>query len=91
MSCSWPTRSRQSPSYVPDVEARAKAPTHIVSAAGESSGEQAARRSAIALAERLGIPVTYLPGGHGGFGADPGEFAERVHQSLRGAGGAAED
>lgn len=73
-------------SYVPDVEALRNAPTHIVSAAGETSGEQSARRSAFVLAERLGTPVAYLPGGHGGWGSDPGEFAERVHQALRGAG-----
>lgn len=74
--------------YVPDIEALRQAHTHIVSAAGETSGEQAARRSAVALAQRLGIPVTYLPGGHGGWGSDPGEFAESVAKALRGAGAA---
>ena len=57
--------------YAPDIDALRSAPTRIVSAAGETSGEQGARRSAIALAERLGIPVTYLPGGHGGGGPTP--------------------
>jgi pimeloyl-ACP methyl ester carboxylesterase len=66
--------------YVPDLDALRHAPTRIVSAAGENSGEQAARRSAIALAERLGIPVTHLPGAHGGWGSDPQEFADRLHQ-----------
>jgi pimeloyl-ACP methyl ester carboxylesterase len=47
--------------YVPDVDALRNASTRIVSAAGETSGEQAARRAAIALAERLGIPATYHP------------------------------
>src|SRR5437763_1234097 len=61
------------------------APTRIVSAAGEASGEQAGRRAAIALAERLGVAVTYLPGGHGGWGSDPQEFAERLHEVLRAA------
>jgi len=69
--------------YVPDFEALRSAPTRIVSAAGETSGEQAARRSAIALAERLGNTVTYLPGGHGGWGSDPQEFAEKLHEVLR--------
>ena len=69
--------------YVPDVETLQKIPTRIVSAAGETSGEQAARRAAIALAERLGLAVTYLPGGHGGWGSDPQEFAERLHEVLR--------
>ena len=55
----------------------------IVSAAGETSGEQAARRAAVALADRLGIAVTYLPGGHGGWGSDPQELADRLHEALQ--------
>ena len=74
---------RQIAGYVPDVEALRRARTRIVSAAGETSGEQAARRAAVALAERLGASVTYLPGGHGGWGADPQEFADRLHEVLR--------
>jgi pimeloyl-ACP methyl ester carboxylesterase len=69
--------------YVPDFGALRKAPTRIVIAAGESSGEQAARRAAIALAERLGIAVTYLPGAHGGWGADPQAYTERLDEVLR--------
>ena len=76
---------RQIGGYVPDVDALRGAPTRIVSAAGEASGEQAGRRAAIALAERLGVAVTYLPGGHGGWGSDPQEFAERLHEVLRAA------
>jgi hypothetical protein len=70
-------------SYVPDVDALQSSSTRIVSAAGENSGEQAARRSALALAERLGVPKTYLPGAHGGWGSDPQEFADRVHGVLQ--------
>jgi pimeloyl-ACP methyl ester carboxylesterase len=70
--------------YVPDIEALRNASTRIVSAAGETSGEQGARRAAIALAERLGIPVTYLPGAHGGWGSDPQEFAARLDDALQG-------
>ncbi len=70
--------------YVPDLDALRAAPTRIVSAAGETSGEQGARRAAIALAERLGIDVTYLPGGHGGWGSDPQVFADRLDQVLQG-------
>jgi pimeloyl-ACP methyl ester carboxylesterase len=69
--------------YVPDVDALRAAPTRIVSAAGETSGEQGASRAAFALAERLGIEVTYLPGGHGGWGSDPQEFAEKLHEVLQ--------
>jgi pimeloyl-ACP methyl ester carboxylesterase len=72
-------------SYVPDVNTLKNGPTRIVSAAGETSGEQAARRSAVALAERLDITLTYLPGAHGGWGSDPQEFAERLHEVLQGS------
>lgn len=71
--------------YVPEIDALRAASTRIVSAVGETSGEQAARRSAIALAERLGIAVTPLPGAHGGWGSDPQEFAERLDEVLQGA------
>jgi len=74
---------RQIGGYVPDVGALRNASTRIVSAAGETSDEQAARRAAVALAERLGIAVTYLPGAHGGWGSDPHEFAERLHEVLQ--------
>jgi pimeloyl-ACP methyl ester carboxylesterase len=70
-------------SYVPDVDALQRGSTRIVSAAGENSGEQAARRSALALAERLGIPPTKFPGAHGGWGSDPQGFAERLHGALQ--------
>lgn len=66
---------RQFGAYVPDIDALRTVSTRIVSAAGETSGEQAARRAAIALAEQLGIPVSYLPGAHGGWGSDPAECA----------------
>jgi pimeloyl-ACP methyl ester carboxylesterase len=70
--------------HTPDTDALRAVPTRIVSAAGETSEEQAARRAAIALAERLGTEVSYLPGAHGGWGSDPQEFADRLDQALRG-------
>ena len=76
---------RQNGGYVPDIDALRKASTRIVSAAGETSGVQMACRAAVALAEQLGIPVTHLPGAHGGWGSDPQEFADRLHQALQGA------
>jgi pimeloyl-ACP methyl ester carboxylesterase len=69
--------------YMPDFDALRSGSTRIVSGAGETSGEQAARRSALALAERLGIPATALPGAHGGWGSDPQEFADRLHEVLQ--------
>jgi hypothetical protein len=76
---------RQIGTYVPDIDALKKVSTRVVSAAGETSGEQGACRAAIALAERLGIDVTYLPGAHGGWGSDPQVFADRLDEVLRGA------
>jgi pimeloyl-ACP methyl ester carboxylesterase len=70
--------------YVPGVDALRSGPTRIVVIAGEDSGEQAARRAAVALAERLAIPVTWMPGGHGGWGADPQAYAERLDELLHG-------
>jgi pimeloyl-ACP methyl ester carboxylesterase len=69
--------------YVPDIDALKKASTRIVSVAGETSGGQGACRAAKALAERLGIDVTYLPGAHGGWGSDPQVFADRLDEVLR--------
>jgi pimeloyl-ACP methyl ester carboxylesterase len=74
---------RQNGAYVPDLDALRNAPSRIVSVAGETSGEQAARRAAVALAERLDIEISYLPGGHGGWGSDPQEFAEKLHELLQ--------
>ena len=73
---------RQLAGYVPDVDALRSVSTRIVSAAGETSREQAGRRAAVALAERLGVAVRYLPGAHGGWGSDPDEFAARLHEAL---------
>ena len=69
--------------YRPDIDTLKKVPTRIVSAAGEESAEQGARRAAIALAQRLGIDVTYLPGAHGGWGSDPQAFADTLDKVLQ--------
>lgn len=68
--------------HAPDIDAVRGASSRIVSAS-ETSGEQPGRRAAVALAECLGIEVTYLPGAHGGWGSDPQEFADRVDKLLR--------
>ena len=54
-----------------------------MSAVGEGSGEQAARRATIAFAERLAAPLIELPGAHGGLGSDPQEFADRLEEAIR--------
>jgi pimeloyl-ACP methyl ester carboxylesterase len=76
---------RQIGAYVPQLDVLRSVSPRIVSAAGETSGQQAARRAAIALAEQLGSAVAYLPGGHGGWGSDPQEFAERLDELLKGS------
>jgi pimeloyl-ACP methyl ester carboxylesterase len=76
---------RQIGTYVPEFDVLRSVAPRIVSAAGETSGQQAARRAAIALAERLGSAVAYLPGGHGGWGSDPQEFAARLDELLKGS------
>ncbi len=69
--------------YTPDLDLLAGSGVRILSAAGETSEEQAARRAAIVLAEHLGLQVTCLPGAHGGRGSDPGQFAETLHAALQ--------
>ncbi len=71
--------------YVPDIEALKASPSRIVVGGGKASGRQAAYRSAVALAEKLGIELTYFEGAHGGWGASDEAFAERVHESLQGS------
>lgn len=70
-------------SYVPDIAALKASPSRIVVAGGKTSGEQAAYRSAEALAEKLGIELTYFEGAHGGWGASDEAFAERVNEVLQ--------
>jgi pimeloyl-ACP methyl ester carboxylesterase len=68
--------------YEPQVEAlRAGAP-RVVVAVGEASGEEIAKRSSVALAERLGTSAVVFPGDHGGFMADPAGFAAAIRKEL---------
>jgi pimeloyl-ACP methyl ester carboxylesterase len=69
--------------YVPDVAALKRLRDRIAVAGGRASGEQGAYRAARALADAIGIELTYFEGGHGGFGASDEAFAERVHETLR--------
>jgi pimeloyl-ACP methyl ester carboxylesterase len=69
--------------YTPDAGTLKGLSTKVVAAAGETSGEQAACRAAHALAELLGIEVSYLPGGHGGWGSDPQDFTDKLDGLLR--------
>jgi pimeloyl-ACP methyl ester carboxylesterase len=69
--------------YQPDLDTLKRLSAKLVSAAGETSGEQAACRAAHALAQQVGIPVSFLPGSHGGWGSDPQDFADRLDGLLR--------
>lgn len=77
--------------YEPDLGALQSAPTRIVVAAGELSGETMASRSAHALADQLGLETTLLPGDHGGFlggeygqTGDPDEFGPALRLVIAG-------
>jgi len=75
--------------YEPDFEALRGTSTRIVVAAGAESGEQMARRGALAVAERLGVDVVIFPSDHGGFlggeygqTGDPEAFAAKLREVL---------
>ena len=69
--------------YVPDIAALKATRDRIAIAGGRASGEQGAYRAARALADAIGIELTYFEGGHGGFGASDEAFGEKVHKTLR--------
>ena len=68
--------------YVPDIAALKRSRDRIAIAGGRSSGEQGAYRAARALADAIGVELTYFEGGHGGFGAPDEAFAEKLHETL---------
>ena len=67
--------------YQPPIEALRSGPRVVVAVGADSRGEMA-RRSADALAERLGQTATVFPGDHGGFMADPAGFATAIREVL---------
>jgi pimeloyl-ACP methyl ester carboxylesterase len=68
--------------YELDMALLRAAADRIVVAAGRTSGETMPRRSATALAERLGKQVVEFPGGHSGYSLRPREFAARLREVL---------
>jgi pimeloyl-ACP methyl ester carboxylesterase len=75
--------------YRPDVEALATAPTRIVIAVGEETGNAFTGRTATATAELLGQQATVFPSHHGGFlggefgyAGQPEAFARRLREVL---------
>jgi pimeloyl-ACP methyl ester carboxylesterase len=76
-------------SYRPDVAALAAAPTRVVIAVGEESGDTFTARAARATAELLGQEAVVFPSHHGGFmggefgyAGQPEEFAARLREVL---------
>jgi pimeloyl-ACP methyl ester carboxylesterase len=68
--------------YRLDIDALKIAPTRIIPAAGEMSGEIFPRRCVIALGAELGVPVAEFPGGHAGPTTHPRSFAARLGEIL---------
>ena len=68
--------------YRPDIAALQAASTRIVVAAGATSKGQLANRTALALADRLGTPVTEFPGDHSGFLFLPEQSGRVLDQVL---------
>jgi pimeloyl-ACP methyl ester carboxylesterase len=78
--------------YEPDFDALKAARARLVIAAGVGSEGELAHRGAVAVAERLGLPVTMFPGDHGGFlggeygqMGEPEAFAARLREVLESA------
>jgi hypothetical protein len=53
--------------YEHDFGALRAAPTRVIVAVGEESGQMVAGRAGVAVAERLGTAPVTFPGGHDGF------------------------
>jgi pimeloyl-ACP methyl ester carboxylesterase len=68
--------------YQPLIEVLRWGGPRVFVAVGAASGNEIARRSAEALAERLETPPTVFPGDHGGFMAEPAAFAATIRQVL---------
>lgn len=74
---------------VPDAAVLAAAPTRVVLAVGEETGDTVTARTTRALATRLGQEAVVFPSHHGGFAGDefgqpgrPAEFAARLREVL---------
>jgi pimeloyl-ACP methyl ester carboxylesterase len=68
--------------YVPDVAALSTGPVRVVIGIGAESGRLLTHRTSTELARRLGTAPVAFPGDHGGFMADPQEFADALRKVL---------
>ncbi|CAM5582095.1 alpha/beta fold hydrolase [Streptomyces griseomycini] len=80
-------------SYRPDVDALVAAPTRVVIAVGEESGDLFTGRASVAVAGLLGQRATVFPSHHGGFldgefgyAGQPEAFARKLREVLEDAG-----
>lgn len=67
--------------YQPEIDAL-RSEARVVVVIGADSHGELARRSADALAQRLGSTATVFPGDHGGFMGDPAGFATKIREVL---------
>ncbi len=70
--------------YTPDLDALRAIPARVVIGIGTTSQGQFAYRTAVLLAERLGLRPVVFPGDHGGMFGTPWEFTERLLEVLAG-------
>lgn len=70
--------------YEPDLAALGAVASRLVPAAGVDSRGQLPYRTAAALATRLGLPLTELPGGHLGPVERPTQYADALKALLEG-------
>jgi pimeloyl-ACP methyl ester carboxylesterase len=82
-------RSMSVPTYRPDFDAIAAAPTRVVIAVGVESKDMLTARASEAAAQALGQEPTEFPSHHGGFlggefgqAGQPEAFAARLHEVL---------
>ncbi|MEV4624028.1 alpha/beta hydrolase [Asanoa sp. NPDC049573] len=64
--------------FTPDLAALKASPVHLIPAGGTTGHEAFPYRCAVALAERLGLPLTPFPGGHAGFVTHPRAFTRQL-------------
>jgi pimeloyl-ACP methyl ester carboxylesterase len=70
-------------SYRPDIDALLAAPTRVVIAVGEETGDTFTGRTASAVAEKLGQKATVFPSHHGGFAAADGGYPGKPEEFAR--------
>lgn len=68
--------------FQPDIPALQAAATRIVVGVGVDSAGQLPYRTAAALAERIGAPVTRFPGDHAGFASHSELFARTLREQV---------